>query len=328
MTSIGPAITRRSAAAGLLGTLAAPRRARAQERFPTHPVKLVVALAPGGPTDVVARLLAPKLSDAWSQPVVVENRPGAGQTIGTAAVARSAPDGHTLLLSTNTMAVNPWLFRNIPYDTTRDLAPVMLISTSPLVLAVHPSVPARSVQELIALAKSKPDELNYASGGASSSPRMAAELLKSMAGIRMVHVGYNGSGPVTTALLSGVVQVAFVNPVFHEHFSAGRLRALAVTSTHRQPSMPDVPTMAEAGLPGYVAGSWFGLVAPAGTPPPVIERINRDFAATLRLPDVQVAMARQDQEVIASSPAEFASFIAEELARWQHVVTTMGLRVD
>jgi len=312
----------------MLGTLALPRLAQAQPGFPSHTVKLVVALAPGGPTDVVARLLAPKLGEMWGQPVVVENRPGAGQTIGTAAVARAAPDGHTLLVSTNTMAVNPWLFSNIPYDTARDLTPVMLISTSPLVLAVNPAVPARSLQELIALAKSRPGALHYASGGASSSPRMAAELLKTMAGIDLVHVSYNGSGPVTTALLSGEVQVAFVNPVFHEHISAGRLRALAVTANHRLPNMPDVPTVAEAGLPGYVAGSWFGLVAPAGTPQSVIARVNRDFGAALRMPDIQAAMARQDQEIVASSPAEFAGFVAEELARWQHVVTTMRLRVE
>jgi tripartite-type tricarboxylate transporter receptor subunit TctC len=289
----------------------------------------VVAVAPGGPTDLLARAVGKKLTETWGQTISVENRPGAGQVIGTAAVARAAPDGYTLLMTTNVFPVNTFLFPKLPYDPQRDFDPVSLLVETSLVLVVHPSVPAQNLQEFIAYAKAHPGKLNFGSSGPSSSLRFAGELLKSQAGIDMIHVPFNGTGPLTTALISGTVEVAIASlQAPKTHIDSGRLRALATTGAQRSPIMPDLPTMAEAGLTGYQAGSWFGLLAPAGTPAAVIRKIQADVAATLGTPEVAQAIRSLDGVAIGNTPAQFAAYIEAESRKWERIIQEHGIKAD
>jgi tripartite-type tricarboxylate transporter receptor subunit TctC len=288
-----------------------------------------VAVAPGGPTDNLARMIGQKLTQAWGQSVVIENKPGAGQVIGTGVVAKAAPDGYTLLMTTNTLAVNPWLFKNLPYDAQKDFVPITQVASSNLVLIVHPSVPVTTLQELLDYAKKYPGKLNYGSSGPSSSLRLAVELIKSMAHVDMVHVPFHGAGPLMTAIMGNVVQVAVVDvPTAKPHIKSGMVRGIAVTNNHREPSLPNLPTMSESGLPGYSAESWFGLIAPKGVPKPIVDQIQAEVAKILRMPDVVSSLTGQGEEPVGSSPKAFAEFVDRELAKWRKVVEDEKISVQ
>lgn len=326
-----PSLRRRALlAAPVLPLLGAVPRAARAEAWPDRPVRIVVPFAPGGATDIVGRLIGAELSKAFGQPFVVENRPGGGGNIGSDLVAKAAPDGYTLLLgAAGNIAINPGLFPNMPYDPVKDLAPISLICETMNVLVVHPGVPARSVQELIALAKAQPGALSFASSGNGGTTHLAGEMFKAMTGTDMVHVPYRGSAPAMTDLLSGTVQLMFDNlPSALPHVREGRLRALAVTGATRSPAMPDLPTMAEAGVAGYEATSWFGLFAPAGTPAALVDRLADAVAAAVRHDDVQARIRALGAEPITNRPAAFAAMVRAEVAKWRGVIEASGALAD
>jgi tripartite-type tricarboxylate transporter receptor subunit TctC len=328
MRAARPFRTLLGTALAFAGFGAAAAYAQAQD-YPTRPIRVVVAVAAGGPTDILARMVGQKLTEQWGPPVIVDNRPGGGQVIGTDIVAKAAPDGYTLLMGTNTFAVNPALFKSLPYDSLRDLTPISLVAEVPLMLVINPSVPATTLKELIAYAKARPRQLNFASSGPSSSLRLAGELMQSMAGIQMVHIPYKGTAPATNAVMSGEVQLLFSNPlVAAPHVKSGRLRAIAMTSTRRTASFPDLPTMSEAGLPGYAAGSWFGLMAPSRTSPAIIEKLAREVIRIVHSPEVRTVMLNGGAEPIGNTPQEFAQYIKAEMAKWTKVVRASGITAD
>jgi tripartite-type tricarboxylate transporter receptor subunit TctC len=298
--------------------LACPGRA---QDYPSRPVRVIVPFAPGGPNEIIARLVAQRLSETLGQPFIVENRPGAGGNVGTDLVAKSAPDGYTLLSAgPGSLVINP-LLGAAPYDTARDFAPVAIMATAPNALVVHPSVPARTVRELIALARSRPDELNYASGGVGSTPHLAAALFAAMAGIRIVHVPYKGTGPAVTDLLGGEVQVAVLGiPTVLPYIRSGKLRALAVTGKRRSAELPDVPTVEEAGVAGYEVSPWYGLLAPAATPRPIIAVLGAEVTKIVRSPGLVEKLAAQGAEPAGGTPEEFAAYLRAEAARWGRVI--------
>ena len=323
----------RPAAALLLLALAAgtlaPAPATAQA-WPAKPVRMVVPFPPAGGTDVIARVIGPRLGEALGQQVLIDNRAGANGNVGTELVARAAPDGYTVLLNGGgTLAVNPSLYSRLPYDSVRDFAPVSMVALQPSVLVVHPSVPARSVSELITLARSRPGQLNYASSGSGSLAHLCAEVFKRMAKIDMLHVPYKGAGPSLADLLAGQVHLIFASsPSVMPHVRNGRLRALGVTTAKRVRATPEVPTIAEAGLPGFELTGWYGLLAPAGTPSPVVNRLNVDLVKTLNVADVQEKLVDQGLEVSTSTPREFADFLKAEIAKYARVVREAGVKVD
>jgi tripartite-type tricarboxylate transporter receptor subunit TctC len=277
----------------------------------------------------LARLIAQKLSESWGQPVNVDNRPGASGNLGTEIVARSAQDGYTILMVVNTHAVNASLFSKLPFDPVRDFAPVILTATTANILVVHPSVPARSVQDLIALAKAQPGKLNYASGGSGTTSHLAAELFKTMTGVDMVHVPYKGGGAAYADLLSGQVQLYFVGiPGTVQYLKAGKLRALGVTASRRSPAAPEVPTIAESGVPGFNATTWWGILAPAGTPQAIISRLDQEVGRILRQPDLRANLDEQGFESVASTPEGFGQFIRAEIDLWAKAVKVSGARAD
>ena len=290
--------------------------------YPTRAIKLIVPFAPGGGNDTVARTIAQRISTSLGQPVVVDNRAGAGGVLGAEIAARSPPDGYTLFLGgVGSHAINPNLHRQLPYDPVKDFAPVSLIAAAPLLVVVHPSVPANSIGELIALARKQPGALNYASNGNGSSSHLAAAMFESMTATRMVHVPYKGLAPALTDLLSGQVQLMFSSVVaILPHVQAGKLRALAVTSSKRLALVPDVPTVAESGLPGYETSSWYGILAPAGTRPDVIARLNAEIVRAVRDPEVAKVLANDGAVPIGSSSAEFDAHIRRELDRLGKVI--------
>jgi len=298
--------------------------------YPTKPIRIVVPFPAGGTTDVLARAAAQKLTESLGQPVVVDNRPGAGGNIGAELVAKSAPDGYTLLMGTvGTHAINPSLYPKMPYDHVRDFAPIILVAGVPNVLVVNPSLPVNSVQELIAYAKANPGKLNFASSGNGTSIHLSAELFKTMAGVQMTHVPYKGSAPALQDLVGGQVQLMFDNlPSSLALIKAGKLKALAVTSKTRAPALPEVPTMAESGLPGFEASSWFGLLGPAGTPQPAITKVNAEIAKWLATPEAKEKLIAQGANVAGGTPEDFARHIAAETAKWQKVVKDSGAKID
>lgn len=297
--------------------------------FPDRSLRLVVPFPPGGGTDIVARALAQKLGEAWKQNVVVDNRGGAGGNIGTELVARAVPDGYTLLIVISSFTVNPSIFKQLSWDPVRDFAPVSKVGSSAYMLVVHPSVPARSVSELIALARAKPDALSFGSSGIGSPLHLAGELLKMRAHINMVHVPYKGAGPAIIDLLSGQVQVLFGSSVtMLPHIRNGRLRALATTSAARLTAAPETPTMAEAGVPDCEVDGWYGILAPAGTPPDRVRKLSDQLAAILRTPQMRELFAKDGREAMGSTPEEFARFIAAEIAKWSKVVSATGIKGD
>jgi len=328
--------SRRAALALLAGTLASPLvllaapGALAQSRaWPARPLRLVVPYPPGGPTDIVARLVGMKLSERLGQPLVVENRPGAGGNLGAEAVARAAPDGYTLLVATTAHAINMTLFRKPGYQTQSDFAPVSLLTRGPLVLVTAPATPANSVAELIALARARPGQLSFASSGNGQSTHLAAELFDSMAGIRMTHVPYKGSAPALTDVMSGQATVMFDTMLSAMPFVRdGRLKALAITGASRSPAAPQLPTIAQAGLPGYEASAWNALLAPAGTPPEVIDTLSQALRTVLAQPEVRERFAAQGFAAEWTAPADTARFLGEEIAKWGKVVKTSGATID
>jgi tripartite-type tricarboxylate transporter receptor subunit TctC len=293
-------------------------------------VRFVVGFTPGGPSDILARSLAAKLAEARGQPVVVENRPGAGGNVAAEAVAKSAPDGNTWLLGNNSiLATNAALYSRLGYDPIKDFAPVALVGIQPNLLVVHPSVPAHTVAELIAYAKAHPGKLNYASTGAGVASHLSAELFKAMASIDMVHVPYKGAQPALTDVIAGQCQVMFATSASAiPYVKAGRLRALAVTTAQRAASLPDLPTVAEAGVPGFESITWHGVVVPSATPAAVIQQLNAQINAALREPDLRARLAALGVEIAGGTPQEFAAYIASEIPKWTKVVRDSGAKVE
>ena len=297
--------------------------------YPDKPVRWIVAFAPGGGADNLARTLQGALSDALGQTVVIDNRGGGGGTIGTEMTARAAPDGYTILLIATGHTVNASLFPKLPYDPVKDFAPVSLVASQSNILAIHPSVAVQSVKELVALARAKPGTLNFASGGNGSTPHLSGELLRIMTHIDLTHIPYKGSGPAVVDLLSGHVQMMFVGPIAIEaHIKSGRLRALAVADKKRMSILPNVPTMTEAGFPGIETGTWYGILAPAATPQAVVTRLHRAIVKVLELPDVKTRLLAQGVDIVGSSPAELERYLRDEIAKWRKVVREAKVRVD
>lgn len=326
MSDVAIRIALAAAASALLMSVNATVQA---QDYPTRPVRFVVPYVPGGGVDFVGRTLAQKLSESWAHSVIVDNRPGGGTNIGSELVARSAPDGHTLLIGGVPNTANAALYKKLSYDVVKDFSPVILLDTAPNVLAVHPSVPAKSVRELIALAKTRRGALTYASAGIGSSNHLSGELFRTMAGVDIVHVPYKGGGAAVTDLLAGQISMYFgTTPSTMPHVRTGRLRALGVTTARRTPAAPDVPTIAESGLPGYEQSAWHGLLAPAGTPEAIITKLHAEVVRALRSPDVAERFAVQGIDVIGSSPAEFAAFIRQDLAKYEKLVKTANIRID
>ena len=296
--------------------------------YPVKSVRLLVPSSPGGGTDILARVLAQKMSETFGQQFVVENRPGAGQVIGIEAVARSAPDGYTLLMAASAIVINEVLYAKPPYDTLRDFAPVTLGASLPNILVVHPALPVKSVRELISLAKTRAGQLNYSSAGSGTSPHLSMELFRLMAGITLTHIPYKGSGPATVDLLAGQVQLSMPNVLTAlPHIKGGKLRGLGVTSGKRATGLPDIPAIAET-LPGYEAIQWYGILAPAGTTRDIVGKLQAEIARILVLPEVKDRLAADGADAVGSRPDEFAAYIRAELAKWGKVVKTGGIKLE
>jgi tripartite-type tricarboxylate transporter receptor subunit TctC len=299
------------------------------QAYPARTIRVVVPYVPGGGVDFVGRLVAQKLAEAWGSTVFVDNRPGGGTNIGSELVAHAAPDGYTMLVAGVPNSANMALYQKLPYDVVKDFAPVILIDTAPNILAVHPSVPAKSVKELIALAKARRGLLTYASAGIGSSNHLSGELFRIMAGVDIVHVPYKGGGAAITDLIAGQVSMYFgTTPSTLPFVQAGKLRALGVTTAKRTVAAPDLPTIAEAGLPGYEQSAWHGLLVPTGTPEAVIAKLNAEVNRFVRSPDVAEKFKLQGIDVIGGSPAEFAAFIRQDVAKYAKLVKTAGIKID
>ncbi len=313
-------------AASLLALLAVAPAVCAQSTYPTRPVRIIAPTSPGSGSDLIARILAQGLSDRLGRQVIVENRTGAGTMIGGEHVARSAPDGHTLLMGVSTLAINPAMYKTVPYDALRDFAPITHAVTSSNVLVINPSLPVRTLKEFVAFVRARPNQVNFASAGFGTNPHLAMELLANMAQIRMVHIPYQGDAPSIVDLLAGHVAVT-ISPVPRgvPHVRAGRLRALGVTSAERVPTAKDIPTIAEAGLPGYEAVQWYGLLAPAGTPTDIVNRLHKESVAVLRSPEGRERLAELFVDVVASTPEQFAAFIKSETLKWGNVAKAVGV---
>lgn len=313
---------------GLCALTLAPGIAGAQT-YPVKPVRIVVGVPPGGGTDILGRVLARRLSDVHGQQFVVENRPGAGTVIGAELVAKSAPDGYTLLLAINALAANHTLYKKLPYNTLRDFAPVILAASTPNILVAHPSLPAKSVQEFVALAKARPNQIAYASSGSGSAAYLAAEVFKLATGVRMTHVPYKGTSPALTAILAGEAQAMVAAlPGAIPFVKERRLRALALTSAKRAPTLPDIPTLAEAGIKGGEFDTWYGFFAPAGTPTEIIARLNGSVKTLLSSAEVRQQLAAQGLEPAGNTPAEFDKYFRAEVENLARVIRAAGATVD
>ena len=325
MRSAGMA-SRLAAAVVLLACLASgPAGAQA---YPAKPVRIIVPFAPGGPNDILARVIGQKLTEAWGQQVIVENRAGGGTVIGTEVVAKSPPDGYNLLMVSTSHTSNPTLVSKLPFDTVKDLAPVIKVAYSSNVLLAHPSLPARSVKELIAVSRSRPDQVTYASGGNGTSTHLAGELLGQMGGVRMLHVAYKGAGPASIALISGEITWMFGNALPSVPLiRSGRVRARAVTGLKRTPALPDVPTVADA-LPGFEATSWYGVSAQGGTPRDVIAKLNQDINRVLQSSEMRARLEAEGAEASGGSPEEFGAFFRAEIAKWGKVIRAAGIKLE
>jgi tripartite-type tricarboxylate transporter receptor subunit TctC len=318
-------ITRLLPAALALVTAAATAQGPA---YPVKAVRIVVPSSPGGGTDILARVLAQKMSESLGQQFVVENRPGAGQVIGIEAVARSAPDGYTLIMAASAIVINEVLYAKPPYDTLRDFAPVTQAASLPNILVAHPALPVKSVRELIALAKVRPGQLNYSSAGSGTSPHLSMELFRLMAGITLSHIPYKGSGPATVDLVAGQVQLSMPNVLTAlPQIKGGKLRGLGVTSSKRATGLPDIPAIAET-LPGYEAIQWYGVLAPAGTAREIVAKLQAEMARILVLPEVKERLAADGADAVGSRPEEFAAYIRSELAKWGKVVKSGGIKLE
>ena len=320
---------RRSISLGFMLALILLGQAHAQTAWPAKPIRMIVGFAAGGSTDVTARIIAQALSERLGQPVVVENRGGAGGNIGAEAVAKADPDGYTLLMATSsTFAANPNLYKSLPFDVQKDFSPITVTAFIPNLLVVNPSVPANNVADFITYLKANPDKLNFASAGNGTSQHLSGELFNSLAGVRMAHVAYRGGAPAVSDLLGGQVQVIFAPLVeVIQQVRADKLKALGITTAKRSPLLPDVPTILES-LPGYEVALWNGLLAPAKTPPAIIDRINRATIEALRSPEVKAKLAEQGSEPVGNTPAEFKAFIESELVKWRRLVEISGATVQ
>jgi tripartite-type tricarboxylate transporter receptor subunit TctC len=312
------------------GLLVASIAAAFAQSYPSKPIRIIIAQAPGSATDVISRVVGNRLQEGLGQPVVIEARPGAGGAVGTEAAARSAPDGYTLFMGNNsTHGSNPALYPKLPYDAVKDFAPITLVATVPYVLVIDPALPVSSVEQLIALAKSKPGKMNYASAGNGSTHQFCGELLKSMAGIDVLHIPYKGSPPAIAGLLGGEVSLMFANLTdIGSQIRSGKVKALAVTVAKRASLLPEVPTLSEAGLPGFEIGSWFGLLAPAGTPAPVVARLNAETVKVLGRADVQSTLGAQGLELAPGSPEQFAAHIKSEIAKFTRIAKAAGIKAE
>jgi tripartite-type tricarboxylate transporter receptor subunit TctC len=296
--------------------------------YPARPIRILVPTPPGGGNDIMARMAAQKMNERWSQPVVVDNRPGAGGQIAMETSARAAPDGYTLLLGTTNLTVLPSMAK-VAYDPVRDFAPISLMATSANLLLVHPGVDATSLQQLLALARARPGQLNYASGSVASSTQLAAELMKSMARVDITHVPYKGAGPALVDLLAGQVQMMFSNPAASAaHVRSGKLRALAATSEKRLPDFPELPTVAESGLPGYEASTWWGILAPRNTPSPIVTQLNEVIANAITAGDVRSRIAALGAQPAGGPPQQLARLIRDEIPKWTKVIKEAGIRLE
>ena len=302
----------------------------AAQSYPVKPVRFVIPYPPGGASDVTARILGAKLTDVWGQQVVIDNRPGANGIIALENVAKSAPDGYTILMANvGPNAINPVVYSKLPYDAIRDFAPVTLTTKVPQVIVANAYLPAKNIRELVALAKARPDQIVFASGGSGSSNHLAFEMFKSMAGVRMVHVAYKGDAPALSDAISGYVQLTMPTVIAATaHIRSGKLRALGVGTLTRVPALPDVPTIAEAGVPGYESESWGGVMARSGTPQPVIDRLHGDITRILKQADVREKLEALGGEIVGSTPSEFAAYLKAEIAKWDRVAKAANIRLD
>jgi tripartite-type tricarboxylate transporter receptor subunit TctC len=320
------------AASALVFAAQAPGAAQAAQpeaEYPSRPMHLIVNFPPGGTTDILARLIGPKLTEVFKQPVVIDNRAGASGMIGANAVAKASNDGYTFGFIISTNAISPALFANVPFDPVRDFAPITLLISVPNVISVHPSVPATTLTELIALAKAQPGKLSFGSAGTGTAVHLTGELFKSVAKVDITHVPYKGGGPALSDLIAGQIPMGVQNvSTIVQYVRAGRIRALGISSLERSPALPDVPTIASAGFPGFEAKEWYGLVAPAGTPMPIVARLNREIVRIMHLPEINARMLEQGAEIVADSPEQFGGFIKTELAKWTKIVRETGMRLE
>jgi len=303
--------------------------AGAQDAYPSRPVKFILPFPPGGGTDILGRVIAERLSASLGQPVVTENRGGAGGNVGAEAAAHSAPDGYTILLVAPTVAISPSLYSKLNYDPVKDLAPISLVATVPNVMITNPSVEAKNLQEFIALARSRPGAMNYGSGGAGTSNHLAGELFNIVTGAKLVHVPYKGVNLAMQGVLAGEIQLVFIGiPAALPHIKAGKLRALALVAPQRSPALPEVPTVAEAGLKDFEVTTWYGILAPAGTPRPIVSRLNAELVKIMHTPDVKERLASMATDPLTSTPEEFAAYLKQEIAKWGDVVRKSNLKAD
>jgi tripartite-type tricarboxylate transporter receptor subunit TctC len=301
----------------------------AAQTYPGKPIRIIVPLAAGGPTDVLARSIGQRITDSWGQTVVIDNRPGANTNIGTAAVAKSPPDGYTLLMTVNNLTINPSVYQELQFDPLRDFSPISLFATSPLILVVHPSMTAGTVKEMIALARRKPREMLFGSPGIGSAPHLAGELFNTLAGVKMVHVAYKGITTAATDLVGGQIALMFPgSPIALPLARAGRLRALATTGMRRTDAAPELPTIAEAALPGYEISLWYGLLAPANSPQSIVERLHAEITRIIALPAIREQWAALGAEPGSTSPEQFAAFLKQDIMKWQKVIRESGVRLD
>ncbi len=299
------------------------------DAFPSKPVRFILPFPPGGGTDILGRIIAERLTANLGQPVVLENRGGAGGNVGAEAAAKATPDGYTIVLVAPSLAISPSLYTKLNYDPVKDLAPISLVGTVPNVLVTHPSLPAQTLAEFIALAKTKPGGMNFGSGGSGTSNHLAGELFNNVAGVRLVHVPYKGVNLAMNDVLGGQIQLVVIGiPAAASHIKAGRLRALGVIAPQRSPALPEVPTVAEAGLPNFEVTTWYGVLAPAGTPRPIIGRLNAELVRVMHAPDLKERFAATGTEPKTSTPEEFADYIRQEIAKWGKVVREANLKAD
>jgi len=311
----------------MAGALAAP--VALAQAYPAKAIRVIVPSSPGGGTDILARVIAARLTEAWGQQVVVENRAGAGQMIGIELAAKAAPDGYSLLMAASTLAINPVMYKKVPYDALRDFAPITQAAALPNILVAHPSLPVKNVKELVALAKARPGQLVYASAGHGTSPHLSFELFLYMTGTKMIHVPYKGTGPGAVDTVAGQVQLMMPNLLTAlPHVKSGRLRALGVTSAKRSAGVPDVPTIAQAGVPGYEAIQWYGLLAPAGTPREIVTKLHGEIVKILAAPDTREKLSSDGAEPVGSTPEQFAAFIRAETDKWGKVVKAAGIQPE
>jgi len=321
--TLSPAVTCMSVLMLICGMQSA-----AAQSYPSRPIRMLIQFSPGGAPDLIARTLGSKLTESWGQPVLVDSRPGAGGNLAVEIAARSAPDGYTLIVVSPTIVINPSLYRSVSWDPIKDFVPLTLAGTLPNMLMVHPSVPARTVKELIAFAKARPGQLNYSTSGVGTSVHLAAELFKAMSGINIVHVPYKGGAQAMMAVISGEVPLTFGSASALSQVRAGKLIALAMTSSKRSAGLPHVPTIAESGLPGYEVVNWFGVLAPRATPTEITAKLSQELIRVLKLPDVQERLGRESIEVSAMSAQEFGAYMRSEMAKWAKVIQVVGARVE